>query len=355
MKINTITFCNTTNVGAALQEYALQKYLQLKGHEVKVVNYIPDIMKRRNSGWSVILSSIGTRQLLKGLMLLPVNIYKKVKYIQFSKKFIVLTEICKVAGDIEKIEQPDLYIVGSDQVWNDELTGWEAGYFLRFNTIARKAAYAASAGKDELSTAFMEKLKTNIWDFSEISVREEGLQKAFAAIGISCVKQVLDPVFLLPREHYESILIKPKVKNYILLYEAEVNENCMLVARSLAVSRNLKIVQINRINNRYKVDRVYPCVSPTEFLGLVKYADYIVTNSFHAVAISLIMEKQFWVIKLEKLFSRLESILKIAGIENRIVSDSKPDFTDIINYTTINENLMSKKKESMEFLDRLTE
>jgi hypothetical protein len=354
MKIDTITFCNTTNVGAALQEYALQKYLQLKGHEVKVVNYIPDIMTRRNSVWSVVLDSKSVHQFMKGLILLPVNVYRKAKYVIFSKRYINLTTICRETDDIKKMEQPDLFIVGSDQVWNDELTDWRGGYFLQFNTTARKAAYAASVGKDEISSDFMHQLRIKIQDFCGISVREKNLQEAFTAIEMPYVEQVLDPVFLLPKEHYESILKKPKIVHYVLLYEAEINENCILAARNIAAHYDLKIVQLNRINNRYKVDQLYPCVSPTEFLGLVKYADYIVTNSFHAVAISLIMEKQFWVIKLKKLFSRLESILKIADIENRVITDHKMDFADTINYAAVNNNLIKWKRQSMEFLDSLT-
>lgn len=350
MRIFTITFCNTTNVGAALQEYALQKYLQMQKYDVKVVNYIPQFMAENHSALAGVIKSKNSSQFVKGLVLLPVKIKRKIKYWRFSKKYIVLTGICKKVGDIEKLEQPDIYIVGSDQVWNDELVNWDPGYFLQFKTTAQKIAYAASVGKDELSGEFLEDIKKRVQDFSKISVREESLKKAFDSIKMTSVKQVLDPVFLLSKEHYETILKKPKAEHYVLLYEAEVNEQCINVARKLSKSYGLKIVQINRINNKYRVEQLYPCVSPTEFLGLVKYADYIVTNSFHAVAMSLILEKQFWVVRLKERFSRLNSILKMAGIEDRIVSNTELDFTSNIDYGIVNENLRQKKKESTEFL-----
>lgn len=351
MTIYTITFCNTTNVGAALQEYALQKYLQLQKYDVKVVDYIPKFMAENHSVFAGIIKSKDISQFIKSLVLMPLKINRKIKYWSFSKKYITLTRACRTAGDIEKLEQPDAYIVGSDQVWNDELVNWDSGYFLQFKTTARKIAYAASAGKDEFSGEFLDGIKKRVQDFSKISVREESLKKAFDSIKMTSVKQVLDPVFLLSKEHYETILRKPKAEHYVLLYEAEANEQCINVARKLAKSYGLKIVQMNRINNRYGVEQLYPCVSPTEFLGLVKYADYIVTNSFHAVAMSLILEKQFWVVRLKERFSRLESILKAAGAENRIIQNEGLDFQDNIDYRRVNMNLKQKRKESIEFLE----
>lgn len=351
MKIYTVTFCNTTNVGAALQEYALQEFLKTCGHEVKVVNYVPQIMTEINSVWASVARSRTISQFFRGIILLPVCFVRKVKYYQFTKKYIELTDICKNAADIEKIEQPDIYFVGSDQVWNDEMLNWDSGFFLQFYTTAKKASYAASAGKDEFSIDFLNKLKKMTESFSRISVREDALKNAFDRIGVSDVEQVLDPVFLLPKSYYESMLKKPKIKKYILLYEAEINNNCILVARKLADYYNLKIVQINRINNKYRVDKLNPCTSPTEFLGLVKFADYIITNSFHAVAFSLIFEKEFWAIRLKKRFSRLESLLQIVGLEERILNDDLIKQEKRINYENINAKLQKQKEKSIGFIN----
>ncbi len=353
MKIYIVTFCNTTNVGAVLQEYALQKYLQLKGHVAMTVCYIPPIMSRYQSIWANFIQNKSMIILLKCIMLFPLKMWRKIKYRAFTNKYVKLTPVCRNSSDIEKLVQPDLYLVGSDQVWNDEIVGWADGFFLHFNTSAKKASYAASAGKDVFSKNYITSLKKRTWDYHGVSVREEGLKRALLSAGLKEVKQVLDPVFLLPKKHYEAILRKPQIHHYILLYEAEINKDCILAARSLAEQYHLKIVQINRINNHYHVDRLYPCVSPTEFLGLVKYADYIVTNSFHAVAFSLILEKQFWVIKLEKRFSRLESILKIAGIENRVLFGTRISEVDEIDYKAVNKNLKRMRQESENFLKQI--
>lgn len=354
MNIYTITFCNTTNVGAALQEYALQKFLQSKGHRVKVVQYIPPFMRKGQSVWGAFLQGKHIIQSLKGLLLVPLKVNRKRKYIRFSQKYISLTTVCRNSLEIEKLEQPDIYVAGSDQIWNDELVDWDPGYFLQFHTPARKASYGASAGKDSFSDDFLCKLKEKTKDFYAISVRETALKLSLERIHVKDVELVLDPVFLLPREQYETILQKPKISSYVLLYEAEVNENCIHIARKLAKSYHLKIVQINRVNNRYHVDKLYPCVSPTEFLGLVKYADYVVTNSFHAVAVSLILERPFWVIKLKERFSRIASLLKIAELEDRVLNSSEADFGKAIDYEMVKRNLTPLKKESERYLEVVT-
>ena len=91
MKIYTITFCNTTNVGAALQEYALQKYLQLKGHEVTVVNYIPKVMADNQSVLYTFKDTKNIGAFIKALILLPIKINRKIKYQIFSYRFINLS------------------------------------------------------------------------------------------------------------------------------------------------------------------------------------------------------------------------------------------------------------------------
>ena len=339
MNIYIITFSHTTNVGAALQEYALYKFLKIKGYDVKVVDYIPKVIRKKQSVWENVIQSKNLLQAIKGMLMIPLKIVRKAKFDSFSKRYIELTAVCKNSFDLEKLKQPDIYLVGSDQVWNLELVGIDPGYFLQFRTTAKKAAYAASAGEDRFTQEFKENLKANTNDFSAISVRERILKQAFHDLGNNSVCQVLDPVFLLSKKQYEKILRKPKLRKYILVYEVEHDKRCINVAKKLAEYHGLKVVQINRIQNKYHLDKLYPCISPAEFLGLVQYADYIVTNSFHAVAFSLIFEKQFWVIKLQERFSRLESILEIAKLENRVIVNSNVNLERKIDFHNVKKNL----------------
>lgn len=350
MKVYILTFSNTTNVGAALQAYALQKYLQQQGYDAKVIDYQPSVMRERYSLFYQLRTRTDCISFLKALLLGPLFVYRKHKFNTFNRKYIHMTEVCNTTIDIQKLKQPDVYIVGSDQIWNDEIAQWDSGYLLDFEISAKKMSYAASAGKDIFTDKFLERMSFYLQKFDAVSVREFALQIALQNAKIKNVKQVLDPVFLLSKAHYSSIADKPKLTGYILLYELEHNNDSIIAARKLAQKYGLKIVQINRINNRYHTDKLYPAISPTEFLSLVKNAQYVITNSFHAVAFSIIMEKQFWVIKLKALSSRIDSILKIVQLENRIYSDLQTDFSERIDYDKIGKLLSAKREESFEFL-----
>ena len=346
MRIYTITFCNTTNVGAALQEMALQNYLKEVGNEVKVVKYIPPIMKNAQTMFS--------GNLIKTIALFPFNLFRRYKYWEFARVFITYTPKCNCSMDISFLQQPDLYIAGSDQIWNPEMLKWDDGFFLNFTTKAAKASYAASMGVDKLDKHTIEKVASFINEYKMISVREYNLKQELEKKKNRKISLVLDPVFLLEKEYYTKIAIIPKFKDYILIYEAEINDNLARIAKTIAIKKNLKIIQINRLNNRYRVDCVVPVVSPTEFLGLIENASYVVTNSFHAVAFSIIFEKNFCTVKLKKRSVRIESLLKLCKLESRIMdADNVNCITDTINYSQINILLEKAKDDSKKYLKQL--
>lgn len=316
MKIYTLTFSCTRNVGAALQEYALYKFLEKQGYKAAVVDYRPDFFWRHQS----VLFDLFHDATIKKWLLLPFTAITAFKFNCFSKKHITMTARCRTIKNIEQLCQPDIYIAGSDQIWNGEITGYDDGYFLNFSTKAYKIAYAASVGNDFISELGKETLMKKIGSFNDISVREHYLKECLEENGKERIKQVLDPVFLLNKEDFP-VSKKRYVKyKYLLLYITAENEVCYNAARKLAEIYQLKIVQINRINNRYGVDKVLPCVSPDEFVRLITEADFVVTNSFHGTAMSIVLEKSFYAVKLKNRNSRLESLLFESGLVNRLIT-----------------------------------
>ena len=352
MRIYTVTFVNTTNIGAALQEYALQKYLEKQGHEVQVVQYLPKVMAKRQSIMNVFRGVKSLKEFIIKIGVGYLILIRKYKYYRFSRKYINLTRKCKSVVDMKKLAHPDIYIAGSDQIWNNELTKWDDGFFLNFLTEAKKIAYAASAGHDNFSNEFSKVIIEKTKSLDAISVREKELQSLFFKLGRSDVQFVLDPVFLLDEEEYDHMAKMPKYRNYVLIYEAEKNSLCAEIAKKIAKQKNLSVIQINRINNRCNVDHVVPCVSPTEFIGLVKHANMVVSNSFHAIAISIIMKKQFWTVKLSKLSSRIDGLLESIGLQDRIVTNSNVKTEYEIDYKKIYEEKLNERiSESKKFLN----
>ena len=353
MTIYIITFNNTTNVGASLQEYALYKYLCNKGHDVFIIDYLPDKLKREISFTHRFCCSLSLSNLCRALLLTPIDMIKNYKFWTFTRN-IRKTPRCHSVHDIQNLTQPDLFICGSDQIWNPDIAGYDEGFFLHFLSNTKKASYSASIGKNVLNT----KEKNAILKLTEyidyISVREKEALFMLPELKAKGAIQTLDPVFLLPTKFYEEIAVKPTVKNYILVYEAEMNKLCGDIAKVIADRFSLKTVQIERINNRYRLDKVMPCVSPAEFIGLVAHADFIVTNSFHGIALSIILKKDFYYIPLAEKKDRVSNLLEIGGLQNRLVQSNNDISYDTINYQQVTAKFSNMLKQSQEYLNHIT-
>ena len=348
MRINTITFVHTRNVGAALQATALYKYLAEEGYEVQVVDYRPEFFESQER--LICFDSIPL--FIKSVCLYPINFVTRLKFERFIRKNIELTSVCRTTLDIQNLEQPDVFIVGSDQVWNKAITNWDSGFFLDFDSTAGKISYAGSVGQDVLDDAEMAVLKEKLRRVDFLSVRELELKRQLENFGIDKVSLVLDPVFLLDKQFYISKLKKKVDYKYVLLYETTQNEQCFLTARMVADQLGCKIVQMNRIINKYKADKILPSVSPEDFLSLIYYSDFVVTNSFHGTALSIVLEKSFYSVRLNERNSRIDSILSELKLTNRMISNKEDVIPGdlLIEYEKVSSLLKTKINKSKTFL-----
>ena len=348
MKIYIVTFVHTTNIGAALQMTALYKWLEKEGHSVEVLNYVPGVFLKNQR----LLNCTDIVQLCKSIILLPVNLRKKLNYEKYIRNNVKLTKKCKNVSDICNIKQPDVYIAGSDQIWNDAFTNWDDGYFLNFPTTAKKISYAASYGKDIISTSEIQKMIEKTSSLQHISVREIVLQDAFEKSGREDVELVLDPVFLLDSRFCEENRKQIVKGKYVLIYEMERNMQCHLVAQKIARQIGGKIIQINKAKRPKNVDMIFSNVSPKTFLALMQNAEFIVTNSFHGTAVSIALKKQFYSIKTRELNSRIESVLKVLDLSERMIEDVSElkEGISMINYEEKKGLIDKKVLESKKYL-----
>lgn len=349
MKIYTVTFSNTLNVGAELQMFALYRYLKNRGTEVKVINYQPPASTQRIISWN---KKNGFKNFLKSLI---INYYKKkaiLRYINFDKDYIEKTSLCKSLADVEKLPEADMYITGSDQVWNLEFD-IDDTYFLRGNLKGKKISYAASMGMDNPSKEKIVKLldKTNHLD--AISVREKTLQNVFENNGIINTHHVLDPVFLLEKQDYINMQIKPKYSKYVFVYCTARDSEVIKIARMLADKHGLKVIEMNRIKKNKGVNVSISHVDPREFLGYINNAEFVVTNSFHCTAFSIVLNKQFFVKKLDKYNSRIDSLLTLVKLnDTRALADvNDKNINNYIDFNEVNRLLERERQNSRMFLD----
>lgn len=363
MKICTITFQKVCNHGANLQAYALMKYLINEGHEVEIIDYQPmEVQKpykiffqKHNDTKSII--KIVIREIISPIFRMKIryNFYK------FRKKYFNLSSRVYKNIDDLKLNYPkaDIYICGSDQIWNSEITaGVDKGYFLQFgNEDIKKISYAASFGKNIDENSLKEIVKY-LKDFNGVSIREKESIDFLQKYGID-PQIVMDPVFLLSKNEWIDISEKRLVKDkYLLIYALCPGDELYISAKKIARKMNLKIVEIsNKITNNQNADINFSFIGPEKFISLFIYADFIITNSFHGTAFSIILQKQFFSFPhnlLKERNSRVENLLDRINLIDRFIGygNTVDKFIYPIEYKFVDKYLNMEIDKSKDYLKK---
>lgn len=341
-KIGILTFHRANNYGAVLQNYALVRAVK-KIDSTFQVNTIDYRCLYLEEPYSKNPFDIKTDNFLKNVwykMRKRVNQsrYKRLvrSFEEFREQYLDLTKSYSYEALLINETRFNTYITGSDQIWNDKITNADGVYSLNFVNKARRLSYAASAGS--VHYIGRDTLK-NIGKIDAISVREKDLQKFLEQSLGRSVELVVDPVFLLSKDEWNSILNKNRIlkHKYIFTYSvSEKTEDVIKVAKILASERKLKIVHLDH-SMKYGVNgRLMYGASPLEFVQLIRDAEFVVASSFHAIAFSIIFRKQFIVIPTKKTASRMKHLLEITELGDNMFN-SYQEFLDERTKVTIKE------------------
>lgn len=354
MNINTITCHNVYNAGASLQAYALVEYLRGLGHNVSIIDYRPRYLAHY-SLWG------GNEAYKKPVLWQVYNIAKfpgrlkarfgkkKKAFDRFTERYLPLTKRSYASCDELRSDPPmaDVYFAGSDQIWNPLFeNGRDPAFFLEFaHAGAVRASYAASFATDNIPTDVKRLMTGWLKKLDFISVRESSGLKILCDLGIGGGTEVLDPVFLLETKEWESLAtaqvgirdldfasnesvrqdtgVKERFnsdstvqKPYLFLYDFDRSQTVEIFAKKLAKAYGWEIWSILPCGY---ADRIFAGAGPLEFLALIKNAAFVLSNSFHATAFSLIFQKQFFVFeRLENINARMRDLLKVVGCGERL-------------------------------------
>lgn len=397
IKIGIVTlYYKSTNYGGNLQAYALEKYLNNKGYNAlqicfdnsqkfrtknKPIKYVQRYglikLSRRISDHFIAALKQTKNKCCSFVFGANKNLkIRKQAFKDFREKTILHTEKIFTTENIFDCTDFDVYICGSDQVWRGitEYTpyaGLNVCYWLNFvSKEAKKISYAASVGLKEIPLGAYEKIKQALSSFDAISVREESTKAELNTIlgGIKPVYCVLDPTFLLPREHWDSISgANPYNKEkYVFAYLLGDKKKDRVCITKFAKQTGLKIITIPYLLNKYRgCDRAFgdiqiSDVSPNLWISLIRDAQYVFTDSFHAGVFSLLFHKQFYIFKRFRdndkgsMNSRIQTLTSTFQVEDTVISnDLTPEeilSIDRINYDRFEKILAGKRKESEEFL-----
>ena len=362
--VATITYHGSDNFGSVLQAYALNKVLIEQGYDSYVIDYrkqeveqVYQIIKFPQTAFDLVTD-------IYHLMHYSDLRKRKLRYEQFRKEYINLSQCVYKSHDMLMKRPPnaDVYICGSDQVWNPDIVDFDESYLLDFVTSGKKIAYAASGISPKTTDAALFKLEPWIRMFDAVSVRERSARERLQAV-LGCKAQVvLDPVLLLSRHEWEKITQEVAIKDdYLLCYfaggvSAEFEQYTRELARKLHCKRIILMPEWRNFFRRgvYAYDS-----GPIEFLSLIKQAKAVCTNSFHGTVFSLLFNRPF-IVGLHRPFidDRISTILQMSEMSEREIDVSKPySFEHIldVDFKKANQIIEKKRADDIRWLCRAVE
>ena len=354
-KVLIITVQKAPNFGACLQAYALWKYISDKGFDCKIIDLLRpyhkdfiytkgfDPLNKYERGWLLNLKIEYIRPLkyyLKKLLCLSksedINTFKKrsfgKKEIQLCEDFnnnISYTRVYRSIGDLYKNPpQADLYITGSDQLWNPTQPYSLAPYFLTFvNNGGRKYSYATSIGVSELSNHTKKLFSRWLTDYEMISVRETEAVNIIKGLTNNSIVRCCDPTFLFSGDYWMRMASKRIVKEkYIFVFSLDYDQRLLEYASHVQNKNKYKIISYQTRYKKADIDKfnleMIDNVGPLEWLSLINNAELVLTNSFHGSVFSILMHTPFRVAISNNRGSRILSLLKDVGLECLLLTEN---------------------------------
>lgn len=300
----------------------------------------------------------GLQLLVSDLIYAMPNAKGNAAFSRFKKEYMLLTkELYRTSAQMKtQIPWFDAVIVGSDQVWNTEITGGVDPIYMleNFHAPTKKISYAASLGSEHLPLELRRDYSRLLADFSAISVREESGCAALMECGINKVKVVLDPTLLLKKEDWIKVENRRMVPQepYLLVYMV-YGENRELIdlVNMLSEKTRLKIVTFQGRKNFKNECKHCPTAGPADFIALFDSASLVVTNSFHGTAFSITLEKEFYVCLNSQRNDRMVSLLNKVGLSRRIWKGAYQELDiDTIDYIGVGKALSQEREQSLNYL-----
>lgn len=367
MKVSYITKHNVSNYGSLLQTFATQEIIKKLGYEPQIINYVRyDLRKDKLFDTLLKLDKKWNKNFLTRLIYritqMPNYYFMDKKFKKYRKEFY--TNLTPIYGSNEELKKntpiADIYCSGSDQIWGKN-GGYELdkAYFLDFVPEgARCISYAASIGLTELNEKDNKDLVELLKKYEKITVREESAIQLLKNNNINS-QLVLDPTLLLDKKEWEKVVDTRKInKKYILIYQLHSNKKFEEYAKKLSKKLNLPLIRVTpSLNQLTKIGKLVYLPTPGMFLNYIKNAEFIITDSFHGTVFSIIFNKRFIDINPGKTSTRIESILKLLGIESRLLK-SYDDFSLIdqsIDWEKVNNKIKIEREKSTKIFQDMLE
>ena len=356
--LGILTFNRALNYGAVLQALALKDVCEELGYEVHIVNYLKDTPEQDVSPFRAFADAKNKKsaafKLVRSMMSYTSDIKRREAFECFRKEYLNESIVCTTAEEVAALEY-DYYISGSDQIWNYNITGgnFDPVYFGQLPGGAQCIVYAGSAQDTPLpldkELEFQAMLKKTT---CPVSIRESKLANYVGKLTDVQYPVVLDPTLLAGRGFIDKLPQCEAPKDpYILIYQIDSNPATDVSVKNLEKRFDCKVYtmttpRLGSVHGRKGE------AGPEEFLTLLRNAQFLVTNSFHGIALSLLLEKNFYVYDNGGVMTRIDSLLSAVDLTDRkikLIADIDPEKK--INYAPVQARLSTLRAASRKFLE----
>ena len=350
MKIGILTFHRAHNYGAVLQCYALQEVLKGMGHEVEVIDYRQPAIDRAYNSWRIrwfINKFVKIWKMYHYLHLLYEEGKRRHKFGEFLKNYLNVQHSCT---SINIPNNYDYYIIGSDQLFNLEITNGLDPVYSGESIIGngpKLIGYAISSNQESIRKIGQDNWNSIFNNFTSISFREKALADLLYKLYGKEVDVCFDPTLLTDINIWNNIKINKDIeKDCIVLYQVRWNEGeeDTLEKKAYQLAKQMNSKVINLSNRDYGVE---------EWVLYIKYAKCVITSSFHASVFALIFNRPLYSFVLnDGRDSRYVDLLNSVG-----ASDCLKDLHDSISelpemdFDTINKKLQYLRQDSLTYLN----
>lgn len=347
MKTGILTFYGADSYGAVLQAYALQQTLLRLGTDCEFLNI--EMPKRtaapqQNAGDSPAVSIFARRIQAEGQK-------RAQRFAQFRSQHLRISQPYRPTDRIA--DDYDLFVAGSDQIWNLQIPDADSRYFLPFARPEQRCSYAASFGGDTLPAHTRDWVAGQLSAFREISVREQsGVDTVKALTGRDAVV-CLDPTLLPAKEDWEALTAEEPAEPCVTLFLLKYDETLVELARAEAEAQGLPLRIITASFMPKLGMEPWVNTGVIQWLSAIRNARCVFTNSFHGMVFSMIFERPFRVARLGGELAarngRMEELLAFLDLSSAMEGPVCPD------YSVVRSRMAQRKAQSLAYLEGLVD
>ena len=358
-RIGILTYQNALNFGAAFQCRALYRFVRNHVEDkVEVLDYTSAVGYDKNSIRSVLRDrSLTFKSKVKMSLNVLCSIFVRQKFRTFYSD-VAFSNHYNQDTFAQSADVYDVFLIGSDQLWNFVLNGGDTNYLLPFvKQKNRIATYATSLGKENIPAKYLKVFVESVKDIPFLSVRE-GVARNYieSLLPGKTVNLVADPVFLLQGSDWESLFepVLQKQGPSFYLFHKKFYEKALSIANVLNIDhgRLTKICgglsALDFLNPKVKSGLFF---GPTEALQAIANSEVVFTDSFHCVAMSIILHVDFYVFLTgdKGRDARIENLLYQTGLCARIVTEDNYS-NESINWDIVDQNVRKMRDQSRAYL-----